>query len=126
MVYHDVHVMERHRASTPFAISISPIKIRTLIMKHVLITGVSTGIGHAAAQAFVARGYRVFGSVRRQEDAEQLRPQLGPNFSPLLFDVTDHAAITEAAKKVEATIGKAGLNGLINNAGFSTSGPLML
>lgn len=62
-------------------------------MKHVLITGVSTGIGHAAAQAFVARGYRVFGSVRRQEDAEQLRPQLGPNFSPLLFDVTDHAAI---------------------------------
>jgi hypothetical protein len=93
-----------------------------LIMKHVLITGVSTGIGFAAAQAFVARGYRVFGSVRRQEDAEKLPPQLGPNFVPLVFDVTDHAAIAEAARNVEAAIGKVGLTGLINNAGFSTLG----
>jgi short-subunit dehydrogenase len=35
-------------------------------------------------------------------------------------------AITEAAKKVEAETGKEGLACLINNAGISTSGPLML
>jgi NAD(P)-dependent dehydrogenase (short-subunit alcohol dehydrogenase family) len=42
------------------------------LMKHVLITGVSTGIGHAAAQAFVRKGYHVYGSVRSQVDAEKL------------------------------------------------------
>jgi NAD(P)-dependent dehydrogenase (short-subunit alcohol dehydrogenase family) len=95
-------------------------------MNHVLITGVSTGIGYAAAQAFVLRGYHVYGSVRRQADAEKLHRSLGPQFSPLLFDVTDHVAIAEAAKKVEAEIGQEGLACLINNAGISTSGPLML
>ncbi|HEX2899779.1 MAG TPA: SDR family NAD(P)-dependent oxidoreductase, partial [Bacteroidia bacterium] len=33
-------------------------------MKHVLVTGASTGIGFAAAQAFIAKGYHVYGSVR--------------------------------------------------------------
>ncbi len=94
-------------------------------MKHVLITGVSTGIGHAAAQAFITRGYHVYGSVRRQADADRLQGQLGPQLSPLLFDVTDHAAIAAAAKKVKAEIAKEGLACLINNAGLSTSGPLM-
>jgi NAD(P)-dependent dehydrogenase (short-subunit alcohol dehydrogenase family) len=95
-------------------------------MKHVLITGVSTGIGHAAAQAFLAGGYHVYGSVRRQADADTLQRQLGPNFAPLLFDVTERAAIAEAARKVEAEIGREGLACLINNAGISTAGPLML
>jgi NAD(P)-dependent dehydrogenase (short-subunit alcohol dehydrogenase family) len=62
-------------------------------MKHILITGVSTGIGYAAAQAFIARGYHVYGSVRKQAHADMLQRQLGPQFSPLLFDVTDHACL---------------------------------
>lgn len=95
-------------------------------MKQVLITGVSTGIGHAAAHAFIAGGYHVFGSVRSEADAGKVQRQLGPQFSPLVFDVTDHAAIAEAAKKVEAEIGRVGLACLINNAGVLTSGPLML
>ena len=95
-------------------------------MKHVLITGVSTGIGRAAAQAFLGSGYHVYGSVRRPADADGLQGQLGPQFSPLLFDVTDHAGVAEAAKNVEAEIAKEGLACLINNAGLSTSGPLML
>jgi NAD(P)-dependent dehydrogenase (short-subunit alcohol dehydrogenase family) len=69
------------------------------LMKHVLITGVSTGIGYAAAQAFALKGYHVYGSVRRQVDAEKLQRALGPQFSPLLFDVTDHLAIAEAPRK---------------------------
>jgi len=95
-------------------------------MKHVLITGVSTGIGYAAAQAFALKGYHVYGSVRRELDADQLRRAIGPQFSPLLFEVTDHVAISEAAKKVEAEVGREGLTCLVNNAGMSTSGPLML
>jgi NAD(P)-dependent dehydrogenase (short-subunit alcohol dehydrogenase family) len=95
-------------------------------MKHVLITGASTGIGYAAAQAFLLKGYHVYGSVRRRVDAEKLQRALGPQFSPLLFDVTDHLAIAAAAMKVEAEVGREGLACLINNAGISTSGPLML
>lgn len=95
-------------------------------MKHVLITGVSTGIGYAAVEAFLARGYHVYGNVRKQADAERLQQAFGQHFTPLIFDVTDSAAIAAAAERVEAEIGKDGLACLINNAGFSTSGPLML
>ena len=38
-----------------------------------VITGVSSGLGLATAQAFVARGYRVFGSVRTPADAARLQ-----------------------------------------------------
>src|SRR5688500_291998 len=38
----------------------------------VLITGVSTGIGHAAVLAFLKRGYRVFGTVRQPSEAQAL------------------------------------------------------
>jgi hypothetical protein len=54
-------------------------------MKHTLITGVSTGIGYAAAQAFIAKGYHVYGSVRKQADADMVKRQRGPQFSPLLL-----------------------------------------
>jgi NAD(P)-dependent dehydrogenase (short-subunit alcohol dehydrogenase family) len=93
-------------------------------MKHILITGASTGIGYAAAQAFLAKGYHVYGSVRKQADADKLTAALGPQFTPLLFDVTDGEAIKAAAKKVEAEIGKEGLACLVNNAGVAVSGPM--
>jgi NAD(P)-dependent dehydrogenase (short-subunit alcohol dehydrogenase family) len=95
-------------------------------MKHVLVTGASTGIGYAAAQAFIEKGYHVYGNVRKQADADRLQQALGAQFTPLIFDVTDHAAIAAAAQRVEAEIGKDGLACLINNAGIATSGPLML
>ena len=43
----------------------------------VLITGVSTGIGHHSARAFLARGYQVFGTVRTPADASRLGAELG-------------------------------------------------
>ena len=93
-------------------------------MKAILITGVSTGIGNAAARALVERGYQVFGSVRRQEDAERLQEELGDHFTPLLFDVTDSAAITAAVKQVAEATGSEGLYALVNNAGIVIPGPL--
>ncbi len=95
-------------------------------MKHILVTGASTGIGYAVAKAFLDQGYHVYGSVRKPADADRLRQELGPQFSPLLFDVTDHAAIAAAAQQVADEIGKDGLACLVNNAGMATSGPLML
>lgn len=94
-------------------------------MKSVVITGVSTGIGLATAEELVAQGYRVFGSVRRMDDATSLRTRLGENFTPLLFDVTDEAAVRAAAEQVAGVLQNEGLAGLVNNAGIGTGGPLM-
>jgi hypothetical protein len=93
-------------------------------MKSVVITGVSTGIGWAAAKLLLARGFRVFGSVRKAADADRLRREFGANFIPLLFDVTDEAAIRAAASGVRAALGGETLAGLVNNAGIVVAGPL--
>lgn len=78
-------------------------------MKSIVITGVSTGIGRGAAGAFARAGYRVFGSVRREEDAAQLGEEFGERFVPLVFDVTDREAVYGAAEKVgEAVSGGVG------------------
>lgn len=94
-------------------------------MQSVVITGVSTGIGHAAAKVMIARGFRVFGSVRNQADAERVQAELGGNFAPLIFDVVDTAAIAEAAACVREALGGSTLAGLVNNAGIAVSGPLL-
>lgn len=95
-------------------------------MKSIVITGVSSGIGYGAAGEFVRNGYRVFGSVRKWEDAERLAGEMGPNFRPLHFDVTDRDAVLRAAEEVGEALGGVGLDGLINNAGTAIGGPLML
>ena len=94
-------------------------------MKNIVITGVSTGIGHASAEALLGRGYRVFGSVRTQEDADRLQAAWGEHFTPLLFDVTDEDAIRCAAEQVTIALGDAGLDGLVNNAGIAVPGPVL-
>lgn len=94
-------------------------------MKNALITGTSSGIGYALAQVLLARGYRVFGSVRRIEDAERLRQAFGEGFEPLLFDVTEPAAIARAAQQVGRLVGDQGLQVLLNNAGIAVTGPLL-
>ena len=94
-------------------------------MKSVVVTGASTGIGWGCVKVFVAGGFRVFGSVRRQADADRLSREFGANFTPLIFDVTDEAAVVAGAKKVEAALEGETLFGLVNNAGVSVAGPLL-
>lgn len=93
--------------------------------KNILITGASTGIGYDLVKVFLKNGYTVFGSVRKQEDADRLSKAFGADFAPLIFDVTDHQAIDEALKAVAGKVGEKGLGGLINNAGIAVAGPFM-
>jgi NAD(P)-dependent dehydrogenase (short-subunit alcohol dehydrogenase family) len=93
-------------------------------MQQVVITGVSTGIGHASAKVLLDHGFRVFGSVRKREDAELLVSEFGDRFVPLLFDVTDESAVQAEAIRVSKILGVDTLDGLVNNAGIEVAGPL--
>ena len=94
------------------------------IMNHVVVTGVSSGIGQAVAVELLSRGYSVFGSVRKEEDAGQLISDFPSSFTPMLFDVTDNEQIKRAVQQVSAELSRDGLHGLVNNAGISLPGPL--
>ena len=93
-------------------------------MKHVVITGASTGIGYAVARKFLDQGYQVFGSVRTSGDADRLLREFGDHFVPLQFDVTDEGTVTMAAEEVSKQLGNMTLTGLVNNAGIAVVGPL--
>ncbi|MGR1220222.1 SDR family NAD(P)-dependent oxidoreductase [Metapseudomonas otitidis] len=94
-------------------------------MRSFVITGVSSGIGLAAARRLCAEGMQVFGSVRRAADGERLRAELGDRFVPLLFDVTDEAAVRRGASQVREALAGRALAGLVNNAGVARPGPLL-
>src|SRR5579863_8672851 len=93
--------------------------------KDVVVTGVSTGIGWGTTKVLVSKGFRVFGSVRKQADADRLLKQFGNGFVPLIMDITDADAVQQAAQKVGSMIGDRNLVGLVNNAGIVVSGPLL-
>ena len=94
-------------------------------MRSVVITGASTGIGWATAKLLLERGFRVFGSVRKQADADRLKGEFGANFTPLIFDVTDEAAVLAAAREVRDALNGETLAGLVNNAGIAVAGPVL-
>lgn len=93
--------------------------------KAAVVTGASTGIGWAACKALVEAGWRVFGSVRKAEDAARLQAELGSGFTPLIFDVTDAEAVQAGAAQVAAALGQRTLGALVNNAGIAVAGPLL-
>jgi len=93
--------------------------------KDVVVTGVSTGIGRGTTKVLISKGFRVFGSVRKQADAESLQKEFGDGVVPLIMDITDADAVHQAAQKVGSMIGDRNLVGLVNNAGIVVSGPLL-
>lgn len=91
----------------------------------VVVTGASTGMGRATAEVLLSKGFRVFGSVRKESDARDLQAELGPAFTPLLMDITDQAAVAQCAVHVRAALDGSTLAGLVNNAGMSLVGPML-
>jgi NAD(P)-dependent dehydrogenase (short-subunit alcohol dehydrogenase family) len=94
-------------------------------MQGVVVTGVSTGIGWGITKVLIQRGFRVFGSVRKTQDAERLSKEFGEAFVPLFFDVTDEAAVQVAAEQVREQLDGEILFGLVNNAGIAVPAPLI-
>jgi len=81
----------------------------------VLVTGVSSGIGRAAAELLARRGCVVFGTVR---DVRKATPPVGVELVEM--DVRDDASVRLA---VQTVIGQAGrIDVLVNNAGGTMLG----
>jgi NAD(P)-dependent dehydrogenase (short-subunit alcohol dehydrogenase family) len=96
-----------------------------MVNKDVVVTGVSTGIGHATTKVLLSKGFRVFGTVRKQADADRLQKEFGDSYVPLIVDISDTAAVHQAAQHVGSMIDHRNLVGLVNNAGIVVSGPLL-
>jgi NAD(P)-dependent dehydrogenase (short-subunit alcohol dehydrogenase family) len=91
-----------------------------LDLRTILITGCSTGIGHAAARGMKARGWSVFGTARKPEDLAALE-QLG--VSAHYLDYTDTSSIdATAAAVLDRTGGR--LDALFNNGAYAQPGAL--
>ncbi|MEI8093825.1 MAG: SDR family oxidoreductase [Spirochaetales bacterium] len=90
----------------------------------IVITGVSTGIGRATAEHFLGLGFRVYGSVRKADTGAELAKLWGGSFHPLVFDVTDEAAVARASDEVKTALAGEPLAALVNNAGIAVAGPL--
>ncbi len=89
-------------------------------MPVALITGCSSGIGRALADAFKAAGYEVWASARKAEDVAGLAA-LG--FTAVQLDVNDGPALEQLSERINQQTG--GLHVLINNAGYGAMGPLL-
>jgi NAD(P)-dependent dehydrogenase (short-subunit alcohol dehydrogenase family) len=85
----------------------------------VLVTGCSTGIGRASAEAFAARGWTVYASARRLEAIADL---VDRGCRTLSLDVTDEESMQAAVATIEAESG--GVDVLVNNAGYALYGPV--
>jgi len=88
--------------------------------RRALITGSSQGIGFALARGLAEAGAEV---VLNGRDPEKLAAAAAniPGAAQLAFDVTDHAAVTEAIDAAEAD---GPIDILVNNAGRQHRAPL--
>ena len=90
---------------------------------HALITGTSSGIGHATMNAAAATGWHVFAGDRA--DPDRPTPKSGTGLiTPIHLDVTMTDDITDAADTVHEHVGERGLDGLANIAGIGIPGPM--
>lgn len=83
--------------------------------KVVLVTGVSSGIGRAAAERFAQRGCRVFGSVRNTAKAQ---PITGVELVEM--DIRDEASIRQGVQHIIAQARR--IDVLVNSAGMTLLG----
>src|SRR5712671_2733658 len=88
------------------------------------ITGAGGGLGRDIALGLAAKGYRVFGTAMAGVEITDLQQASGGKVALSICDITDEKSVQNWARGVSDTLGAAGLNLLISNAGILTPGPI--
>lgn len=89
-----------------------------MTQKSILITGCSSGIGRCLAEGLHKRGYRVFATVRKPQDLEQLEQQ---GIEALTLDLASSESIRQTVHEILVRTGGR-LYGLINNGAYAQPG----
>lgn len=93
-------------------------------MPVALVTGSSTGIGRATTLRLARQGWRVLAGVRKASDGEALVAEGAGDVHPVMLDVTEPAHLEALGDTLAEHCGEAGLDGLVNNAGFALARPI--
>ncbi|MEV7110981.1 SDR family oxidoreductase [Streptomyces anulatus] len=84
-----------------------------------LITGVSSGLGHALTTQLLERGDQVIGTVRSRDKAADLLDKFPDTFTAPVLDVTDTAAVR---KVVDEAFAAGRVDVVVSNAGYGLFG----
>ncbi|KHT48903.1 SDR family oxidoreductase [Vibrio sinaloensis] len=90
------------------------------MMKTILITGCSTGIGYICAHALHQRGYQVIASCRQLKDVQRLKEE---GLHCVQLDLSDNDSISNGLQAALAITGGK-LDALFNNGAYGQPGAL--
>jgi short-subunit dehydrogenase len=89
-------------------------------MKHILVTGCSSGIGRSIADGLKERGFNVYVTARKQEDIDALSKA---GFEAIMLDLADTKSIQAAVVTLLSKTNHQ-LYGLVNNAAYGLTGAM--
>ena len=97
--------------------------------KNIFLTGADGGMGRAMTKVFAQSGANIWANVIRENEeysafAEALALEHGVWIKPMVFDLTDGAALKNAVMAIRAE--KVSVDGLVNNAGILREGVLQM
>jgi short-subunit dehydrogenase len=92
------------------------------LLKSVIVTGASSGIGRAASIILAKSGYRVFGLARSYDKLQELIAELpAENYVAVEFDITRPEKFGTVVGDIAA---RGEIFGLVNNAGYVEPGAI--
>ena len=86
--------------------------------KHIFISGAAGGIGEAVTGSLAAAGFAIYAGVLNRSESARIE-KIHENIKPVIFDVTDDSAVSNAIDFIRSDLAGSKLFGLWSNAGIS-------